>query len=60
MDNEPRFENFKRLIINNGQVAISLLSCSRITNGVPIEVLTDALEEVTNDQWVTFVNTAAR
>ena len=60
MDNEPRLENFKRLTINNGQVSISLLSCARITNGVSIETLTDALKEVTSDQWATFVNTAAR
>ena len=60
MDNEPRLENYKHLIINNGQVSISLLSCARITNGVSIDVLTDALKEVTKDQWVTFVNTAAR
>ena len=60
MNNDPRQENYKRLIINNGHVSISLLSCAGITNGVSMEVLTDALKEVTNDQWVTFVNTAAR
>ena len=60
MDNDPRLENYKRLIVNNGHVSISLLSCARITNGVSAEVLTDALKDVTNDQWVMFVNTAAR
>ena len=58
--NEPELENYKRLIVNNGQVNISITSCSRIVNGVSMELLDDVLKSVTDEQWIEFVNTAAR
>ena len=58
--NEPELTNYKRLVVNNGPVNISLVSCTRITNGVSMDVLDDALKNVTEEQWIEFVNAAAR
>ena len=58
--NEPELSNYKRLVVNNGRVSISLTSCSRITNGVSMEVLDGALKDVTDEQWISFINVAAR
>ena len=57
---EPELSNYKKLVVNNGPVSISLISCTRITNGVSMDVLDDALKNVTDEQWIEFVNTAAR
>ena len=58
--NEPELSNYKRLIVNNGRVSISLTSCSRIANGVTMEALDGVLRDVTDSQWISFINVAAR